>query len=48
MRGLSTWAGVNSQPASLNGSEEIQLIDSNGNVIGAPPAHDPDADGLNA
>jgi hypothetical protein len=41
-------ATVNGQPANLNASEEIQLIDSNGNVIGTPSAPDPDADGFNA
>ena len=41
-------ATVNGAPANLNSSEEIQLIDSNGNVIGAPSAPDPDADGFNA
>ena len=41
-------ATVNGQPASLKPSEEIQLIDSNGTVIGAPSAPDPEADGFNA
>ncbi|MGH3010043.1 MAG: G1 family glutamic endopeptidase [Gaiellaceae bacterium] len=41
-------ATVNGRPANLNSSEEIQLIDSNGNVIGTPSAPDPDADGFNA
>jgi hypothetical protein len=41
-------ATVNGQPANLNSSEEIQLIDSNGKVIGAPSAPDPDNDGFNA
>jgi hypothetical protein len=41
-------ATVNGAPASLTASEEIDLIDSNGNVIGAPSAPDPDADGFNA
>jgi Peptidase A4 family len=41
-------ATVNGQPANLNTSEEIALIDSNGHVIGTPSAPDPDADGFNA
>jgi len=41
-------ATVNGHPANLTSSEEIQLIDSNGNVIGRPSAPDPDADGFNA
>ena len=41
-------ATVNGQPANLNASEEIDLIDSNGNVIGTSSAPDPDADGFNA
>jgi hypothetical protein len=41
-------ATVNGQPANLQASEEIDLVDSNGNVIGAPSAPDPDADGFNA
>jgi hypothetical protein len=41
-------ATVNGQPANLSSSEEMQLIDSNGNVIGDPSAPDPDADGFNA
>ena len=41
-------ATVNGAPAGLNASEEIQLIDSNSNVIGTPSAADPDADGFNA
>jgi hypothetical protein len=40
-------ATVNGQPANLTSSEEIQLIDSNSNVIGTPSAPDPDADGFN-
>jgi hypothetical protein len=40
-------ATTNGQPANLKSSEEMQLIDSNGNVIGAPSAPDPDADGFN-
>jgi Peptidase A4 family len=41
-------ATVNGQPANLDPSEEIQLIDSNGNVIGTPSAPDSEADGFNA
>lgn len=41
-------ATTNGAPANLKASEEMQLIDSNGNVIGAPSAPDPDADGFNA
>jgi hypothetical protein len=41
-------ATVNGQPANLAASQEIDLIDSNGNVIGAPSAPDPDLDGFNA
>jgi Peptidase A4 family len=41
-------ATVNGAPANLQSSEEIQLIDSNGSVIGTPSAPDPDADGFNA
>jgi Peptidase A4 family len=41
-------ATVNGQAANLNASEEIQLIDSNSNVIGTSSAPDPDADGFNA
>jgi hypothetical protein len=41
-------ATVNGHPANLTASEEIQLIDANGNVIGTPSAPDPDADGFNA
>jgi hypothetical protein len=41
-------ATVNGQPANLSASEEIDLIDSNSHVIGAPSAPDPDADGFNA
>jgi hypothetical protein len=39
---------VNGHSANLNASEEIDLIDSNSHVIGAPSAPDPDADGFNA
>jgi hypothetical protein len=41
-------ATTNGQPANLTPSEEMDLVDSNGNVIGAPSAPDPDADGFNA
>ena len=41
-------ATVNGHPANLTSSEEMQLIDSNGHVIGTPSAPDPDADGFNA
>jgi hypothetical protein len=41
-------ATTNGQPANLNSSEEMQLIDSGGKVIGSPSAPDPDADGFNA
>jgi hypothetical protein len=39
-------AKVNGANANLNASEEIQLIDSNGNVIGAPSAPDAQRDGF--
>jgi hypothetical protein len=41
-------ATTNGQPAQLKPSEEMQLIDSNDNVIGSPSAPDSDADGFNA
>jgi hypothetical protein len=41
-------ATTNGKPASLQASEELQLIDSNGKVIGDPSAPDPDRDGFNA
>jgi Peptidase A4 family len=41
-------ATVNGQSAGLNVSEEIDLIDSNGNVIGAPSAPNATANGFNA
>ena len=41
-------ATVNGQPANLSTAEEIQLIDSNGNVIGTPSAPNSSADGFNA
>jgi hypothetical protein len=40
-------ATVNGAAANLKPSEEIQLIDSSGHVIGAPSAPDPDTDGFN-
>lgn len=40
-------ASTNGAPANLKSSEEMDLVDSNGNVIGAPSAPDPDADGFN-
>jgi Peptidase A4 family len=43
--GLAT---VNGAPANLTSSEQMQLIDSNSNVIGTPSAPDPDGDGFNA
>jgi hypothetical protein len=36
------------EPEDRDKSEEIDLIDSNSHVIGAPSAPDPDADGFNA
>jgi hypothetical protein len=41
-------ATTNGAPANLSPSEEMQLVDSNNTVIGAPSAPDPDADGFNA
>jgi hypothetical protein len=41
-------ATTNGAPANLKPSEELDLVDSNNNVIGAPSAPDPDADGFNA
>ena len=41
-------ATTNGQPANLNSSEEMQLIDSNSNVIGTPSAPDSDTDGFAA
>lgn len=38
---------VNGAPANLKPSEEIQLIDGSGRVIGTPSPPDPDADGFN-
>lgn len=40
-------ATVNGAPANLQASEEINLIDSNGNVIGTASSPDPDRDGFN-
>jgi hypothetical protein len=37
---------TNGAPAGLKASEEIQLIDSNGSVIGSPSAPDANADGF--
>jgi len=39
---------VKGDAASLDPSQEVQLIDSSGNVIGTPSAPDPDADGFKA
>jgi hypothetical protein len=41
-------ATTNGKPANLKSSEEMQLVDSSGNVIGTPSAPDPDSDGFNA
>jgi Peptidase A4 family len=40
-------AKTNGAPAHLKPSEEIQLTDSSGKVIGTPSSPDPDADGFN-
>lgn len=40
-------ATTNGAPANLKSSEEMDLVDSSGNVIGAPSAPDPDSDGFN-
>jgi hypothetical protein len=40
-------ATTNGAPANLKSSEEMNLVDSNGTVFGAPSAPDPDADGFN-
>ena len=40
-------ATTNGAPAKLKSSEEIQLVDSSGNVIGTPSSPDPDTDGFN-
>ena len=41
-------ATVNGAPANLKSSEQMQLIDSNSNVIGTASSPDSDADGFNA
>ncbi|HEU4978049.1 MAG TPA: G1 family glutamic endopeptidase [Solirubrobacteraceae bacterium] len=41
-------ATTNGQPANLKASEEMQLVDSNGSVIGSPSAPDSDLDGFAA
>jgi hypothetical protein len=41
-------ATTNGAPANLKPSEELDLVDSGGSVIGAPSAPDPDSDGFNA
>jgi hypothetical protein len=41
-------ASTNGAPANLKPSEELDLVDSGGKVIGAPSAPDPDTDGFNA
>lgn len=40
-------ASTNGAPANLKASEQMDLVDSGGNVIGAPSAPDPDTDGFN-
>jgi hypothetical protein len=40
-------ATTNGAPANLKSSEEMDLVDSNGNVIAAPSGPDPDNDGFN-
>jgi hypothetical protein len=40
-------AAANGAPVKLSPSEQMQLIDSGGHVIGAPSAPDPEADGFN-
>ena len=40
--GFGSSTTVNGQPAGLKASEELDLIDSNGNVIGAPSAPNSD------
>src|SRR5437868_14243743 len=40
-------ATTNGGPANLTPSEEIQLINSSGGVIGTPSGPDPDFDGFN-
>src|SRR5205823_6111774 len=39
-------ASINGVSAHLTTGEQVQLIDSSGNVIGAPSAPDPEADGF--
>jgi hypothetical protein len=39
---------VNGAPVSLKTPEQIELVDSNGKVIGAPSAPDSDLDGFAA
>ncbi|HUE25755.1 MAG TPA: G1 family glutamic endopeptidase [Solirubrobacteraceae bacterium] len=41
-------ATTDGAPVKLTASEQMQLIDANGNVIGAPSAPDPEGDGFNA
>jgi hypothetical protein len=41
-------ATTNGQSANLKSSEQMQLINSSGAVIGSPSAPDPDTDGFNA
>jgi hypothetical protein len=41
-------ATVNGAPANLKPSEQLDLVDSGGKVIGSPSAPDPDTDGFNA
>jgi hypothetical protein len=41
-------ATVNGQPANLQSSEAMQLIDANGHVIGTPSAPDAQANGFQA
>jgi hypothetical protein len=41
-------ATVNGAPAALKTSEQMDLVESGGNVIGTPSAPDPDLDGFNA
>ncbi len=43
-----TGATTNGAPANLQPSEELDLVDSSGNVIGAPSAPSPDNDAFNA
>ena len=41
-------AQVNGAAANLSSAEQIDLVDSNGSVIGTPSAPDTDRDGFNA